>query len=123
MAKTYRVDWIDLDILAGKVGSGSSSDNHFHLLLGHSCRNMFSNLRNGRMAPGWQRVLPSFAQAPAPSRRLAALPNRSLCGAHGSSCWGESCGDLRLSGKGELVAYMIHHQGLDVEEAALEVEH
>ena len=44
------------------------------------------------------------AKLPTPVSRfgLGALGNRSLCGAQGSLCWGDACGDLKLSSRGEL---------------------
>ena len=44
------------------------------------------------------------AKLPTPVARfgLGVLGNRSLCGAQGSLCWGDACGDLKLSSRGEL---------------------
>ena len=45
------------------------------------------------------------AKLPTPVSRfgLGALRNRSLCGAQGSLCWGDACGDLKLSSRGVLL--------------------
>ena len=49
-------------------------------------------------AGGWRAKLPTSVAR----FGLGALGNRSLCGARGSRCWGDACGDLKLSGRGEL---------------------